>query len=83
MKWAFSFWNIQFQGKSHTTPDIPSEATTENNSYMTSLNMVDLLCFSSHGHCTLVKLQVINLAQKEGVTLFVTLLSYHRTEMLI
>jgi len=82
MKQSFSVWNMNFQRKFHTTPDIPSEAATENNTYATSLNMVDLLCFCSQSH-TLAKWQGFIPVQKERVILFVTLLSYHRNEVLI
>lgn len=73
---------MNFQGKSHATPEILSEAATENNTCVASLNTVDLLCFCSHSHHTLVKLQAFILVQKECVILFVTLLSYHGTEVL-
>lgn len=73
---------MNFQGKSHATPEILSDAATENNTCVASLNTVDLLCFCSHSRHTLVKLQAFILVQKECVILFVTLLSYQGTKVL-
>lgn len=74
---------MSFHGKPHTTPDTLSEAVTKTIACVASLNMVDLLRFSSHSHRRLVKLQAFILVQKERAIFFVTLLSYHRTEVLI
>lgn len=74
---------MSFRGKPHATPDTLSEGATENSAGVASLNMVDLLRFSSHSHHRLVILQAFILVQKESVIFFVTLLSYHRTEVLI
>lgn len=69
---------MSFQGCSHTTPDILSEAVAENATCLASLNTVDLLCFCSLSRHTVVKLQAFILVQKESVILLVTLSSYYR-----
>lgn len=75
-------WERELQGKSHPT-DIFSEAANENNIWVASLNTVDLLCSCSHSHHTLLKRQAFIPVQKERVILFATLLSCHRSKVLI